>query len=264
MPEGDTIFRTARTLDRWITGRTLTHVESRVQSAPAGVIRGRTVEAVEARGKHLLIRLSGGVTLHSHMKMTGSWHVYSKDDRWRRPGQEARLILEAGDHLAVCFNAPVIDLLDAHQEATHPALAQLGPDVLVDPFDIDEVVARARSHPHSALIGEVVLDQSVVAGIGNIYRCESLFLRRINPWRTMEKVTDDELRALVAAASDLMRRNLPSNAGFDRDFGGGPGRSYVYGRARRPCLRCRTPVRVDKLGRVQARDVWWCPTCQAS
>lgn len=264
MPEGDTIFRTARTLDRWMTGSLLTHVESRVESVPAGVLEGRTVDAVEARGKHLLIRLSGGVTLHSHMKMTGSWHVYSKGDRWRLANHEARLILEAGDRVAVCFNAPIIELLDAHLEATHPALANLGPDVLVVPLDLDEVRRRARLLPSQTLIGEVLLAQSVVAGIGNIYRCESLFVRRMDPWRPVEQVTDAEFDALVTAASELMRRNLPERVGFDRDFGAGPGRAYVYGRGRRPCLRCRTPIRTTKMGRAHSRDIWWCPSCQGT
>jgi endonuclease-8 len=230
---------------------------------PARVLEGRTVDAVEARGKHLLIRLSGGVTLHSHMKMTGSWHVYSAGERWRKANHEARLILQAGDRVAVCFNAPVIDLLDAHQEANHPALANLGPDVLVDPLDLSEVRRRARRLPPETPIGAVLLDQSVVAGIGNIYRCESLFIRRLDPWRPLGEVADAELDGVVSAAADLMRRNLPERVGFGRDFGGGPDRPFVYGRARRPCFRCRTPIKVTKMGRDQPRDLYWCPSCQA-
>lgn len=262
MPEGDTIFRSARTLRQWLEGRQLTAVESRVEQVPSRVLHGRTVETVEARAKHLLMRLSGGVTLHTHMKMTGSWHVYSAGERWRKPNHEARLILTAGDRVAVCFNAPVIELLDAHQEATHPSLANLGPDVLVDPLDLDEVRRRAALVPPETPIGDLLLQQSVVSGIGNIYRCEALFLERVHPWTPVGEVAPERLDALVLRASRIMRANLPADAGFARDFGGGPDRPYVYGRARRPCLRCRTPIQVRRSGAPTPRDVWWCPRCQ--
>lgn len=263
MPEGDTIFRTARTLRTWLGGRQITKVESRVQKVPAEVIQGRTLEAVESRGKHLLMRFAGGVALHTHMKMTGSWHVYSAGDRWRRPNHEARLILESDDRQAVCFNAPVVELLDRHQEANHPSLATLGPDVLVDPLDLAEVRRRARAATPDTAVGEVILNQSVVAGIGNIYRCEALFACRVDPWLAIVDVSDDDLDRLIQAAARLMRRNLPAAQGFGRDFGGGADRPYVYGRARRPCLRCRTPIRVARMGGVNPRDLWWCPSCQS-
>src|SRR3954462_11736870 len=142
MPEGDTIYRTAETLRRWLVGREVTAARSIALGARAERLVGHKVDAVEARGKHLLVRLSSGEVVHSHMRMTGSWHVYPAGERWRRPANQARLVLEAGDRVAVCFNVPVIELLHERDEHVHPAVAYLGPDVLVPPVDIDEVRRR--------------------------------------------------------------------------------------------------------------------------
>lgn len=261
MPEGDTIFRTARSLRQWIGGREITGARSqRARVAPERLV-GRTVEAVEARAKHLLIRLSSGDVVHTHMRMDGSWHVYSFGERWRKPGWQARLVLEAGDRVAVCFEAPVVELLGPGEEARHPALSRLGPDVLVDPLDLGEVRRRASTRPADLPVGVLLLDQQVVSGIGNIYRCESLFARRLHPSVPRSAVPDAELDLLVSTASRLMRSNLEASRGFGRDFGGGPDRPWVYGRAGRPCARCRTPIEAAMIGE-EARQVWWCPACQ--
>jgi endonuclease-8 len=225
-----------------------------VDGFPAAKLVGQRIEAVEAQGKHLLVRLDTGQVLHSHMKMTGSWHVYRAGERWRRPDREARLTLACGDHVAVCFNAPVVELLAPRAEALHPGLAGLGPDLLVDPFDLDEVRRRARTRPPDLPVGELLLDQRVVAGIGNIWRCESLFVERRNPWQPASAVTDEDLDRLVLTASRLMRAQLgpwrPDN-----------GRRWVYGRAGRPCRRCGTRVEARRSGEG-ARVVYWCPRCQ--
>jgi endonuclease-8 len=263
MPEGDTIFRSARSLDAWLSGRTITAARSQRVDVPTGALVGRTVESVEARGKHLMIRMSGGVTLHTHMKMTGSWHVYERGARWRKPSWQARVVLECGDHQAVCFDAPVVELLDDHLEKNHPSLSGLGPDVLVDPFDVDEVVRRASMLEADAEIGDVLLDQGVVAGIGNIYRCEALFIERVHPQQGRATVDDEALRRLVLTASRIMRANLVPAQGFSRSFEGQPGKAWVYGRTGRPCMRCRTPIVAERTGR-HARTAYWCPKCQRS
>ena len=263
MPEGDTILRTARALERWLGGREITAARSQRRTVPATRLVGHTVEGVEARGKHLLIRFSSGDVLHTHMRMTGSWHVYSTGERWRKPGWQARVVLEAGERVAVCFDAPVVELLAAGEEERHPALAGLGPDVLVDPFDVAEVLRRAGRQPPAVPVGALVLDQRVVSGIGNIYRCESLFLAGLHPATPRAAVDDDALVGLVRTAARLMRDNLAPAQGFDRRFApaGGPAGPWVYGRAGRPCHRCRTSVVVGPVG-DPPRDAWWCPTCQ--
>jgi endonuclease-8 len=222
-------------------------------AVPVATIIGRRVETVEARAKHLLVRFDSGTVLHTHMRMTGSWHVYRAGERWRKPGEQARLVLETGDRLAVCFNAPVIELLTAPGERVHPALSSLGPDVLVEPLDLSEVRRRSSTRPGDLPVGELLLDQRIVSGIGNIYRCESLFVERVSPWTPRQALDDETLDALVSTAATLMRSNLE------------PGRRWyaprVYGRTGRPCLRCRHPVRSARLGE-QPRTIYWCDTCQ--
>ena len=216
---------------------------------PAEAMVGRTVEAVEARAKHLLIRFSGGLTLHTHMKMTGAWHVYPAGARWQKPGWQARVVLEAGDRVAVCFNAPVVELLTERDEAEHPSLTGLGPDVLKPPIDMDEVRRRAATRPADVTIGELLLDQRVVSGIGNIYRCEALFLCCTDPHLPWTAADLDEL---VTTASKVMGAQLQPRTIY---------RPLVYGRTGQPCPRCRTPIRSETYG-AQPRTVHWCPNCQ--
>ncbi|MCU4186919.1 hypothetical protein K6U06_21315 [Acidiferrimicrobium sp. IK] len=264
MPEGDTIFRTAVSLRRWLVGRTVTAARAAPPAVAAGRLVGCTVEGVEAHGKHLLIRFSGDLVLHTHMRMTGSWHVYPAGDKWRKPPGQARLVLEAGERVAVCFNAPVIELLAARELAVHPSLRRLGPDVLV-PAALDPAAVRSRARTRAAAsptAGELLLDQQVVAGIGNIYRCESLFVCRVSPWTPSEALDDESLDALVATASRLMGANAQSKSPA-RSFDGPGQRTWVYRRGGRPCRRCGTTIRRDVLGR-QARPVYWCPGCQPS
>ena len=263
MPEGDTIFRAARSLRTWLEGREITGARSQRAKVPPARLVGQRVEAVETRAKHLLIRLSSGDVLHTHMRMNGSWHVYSAGEKWRKPGWQARLVLEAGDRVAVCFEAPVVELLAPGEVDRHPSISQLGPDVLVDPLDLDEVCRRAATRPADLPVGDLLLDQRVVSGIGNIYRCESLFLAGLHPSTPRAALDDEGLRALVGRAARLMRANLAPAVGFGRGFAppGGPAGAWVYGRGGRPCYRCRAAVRVERMG-DPPRDVWWCPTCQ--
>ena len=254
MPEGDTIYRTAETLRRWIGGREITAVRSRVYAFEADRLVGQTVQVVEARGKHLLIRLDSGEVLHTHLRMSGSWHVYPAGQPWRRPERQARLVLEAGERLAVCFNAPIVELVPARAEGAHPSLGRLGPDILATELDTREIRRRARTRSPEVALGELLLDQQVVAGIGNIWRCEALFLEHRNPWTERQKLTDEDLDALVGTAASLMRK---SAAGVS------PGERWVYNRAGRPCRRCGTAIESRRQG-DHARTAYWCPGCQPS
>jgi endonuclease-8 len=253
VPEGDTLFRTAATLHRWLAGREVTAARTRVDGFPAERLVGQRIDAVDAQGKHLLVRLDSGQVLHSHLRMSGSWHVYREGEPWRRPERQARLVLACGDRLAVCFNAPVVELLASRGEAVHPALSKLGPDVLVDPLDVDEIRRRARSLRPQLALGELLLDQRVAAGIGNIYRCEALFLEGRNPWTPQADLTDDDLDRLFTTASRLLKEGTGPDPAWHR--------REVYKRNGRPCRRCGTLVQARRQGEL-ARVAYWCPRCQ--
>jgi endonuclease-8 len=241
-------------MHRWLAGREITAATTRVEGFPADRLVGETIDSVDAWGKNLMIRLHGGQVLHTHMRMTGSWHVYQAGHPWRRPERQARLTLTCGDRVAVCFNAPVVELLRPGGESRHPALGNLGPDVLKEDVDLGEVRRRARAGAPDRPLGELLLDQRVVAGIGNIWRAESLFAEGHNPWTPLSAITDDQLDALVATAGRLMQASVASRTGV-------PGVRHVYRRAGQPCHRCRTPVKSRSQG-IQARTAYWCPTCQ--
>jgi endonuclease-8 len=254
LPEGDTIWRTAAALRRRIEGK----VVSDARPAAIARLKGRRVEAVEPNGKHLLLRFEGGLALHSHMRMTGSWHLYRPGERWRQPAWRATAVLSFDDVVAVCFAAPVMELVrDAHAPVSH-----LGPDILVDPFDIDGVIGRAR-RSEAPTLGELLLEQRVCAGIGNIYKCEALWALELDAWMRPADLDDDRLRRLYLTAREMMRRNLVTR-GKSRDPDGTPiarQRHAVHGRGGRPCPRCGTPIRIRAQGQ-QARSTYFCPRCQ--
>ena len=263
MPEGDTIAQSARTLAGVLVGRTVTRFSSRVPGIEAraealGIVGGQ-IAAVEARGKHLLIRFSGGAVLRTHMRMTGSWHLYRQGTRWRKPAAFARVVLEAGDVLAVCFSAPEVELLTEPQSQSSTALGRLGPDLLAPTFDEDAALARLRAAGDRE-IADALLDQSIVAGIGNVYKSEVAFMERISPFARVAALDDDTLRRVLRTA----RRELQRNVGGDERRttpNGHPHALWVYGRAGQPCARCGTPIRRVAQG-PHARSTSWCPTCQ--
>jgi endonuclease-8 len=259
MPEGDTLHKTAAGLAPYLVGRPVTAARVR----PGGGLQvdrvvGATIESVEANGKNLLIRFDNGLELRTHLRMTGSWHRYRPGERWRRPPARARLVLEVPGAVAVCFDAPVIELFDKRAEALHPTLARLGPDLLADDWGPDaaaEAQRRLRDPVRSGLtISEALLDQRALAGIGNIWRNETLFAERVNPWTRVEDVDDETLDRLIARARDLLRRSVATSPG------GMP--MWVYRRAGRPCRRCGTLVRSAPLATAIPRTTYWCPACQ--
>jgi endonuclease-8 len=247
MPEGDTIWRTAAALRDRLVG-------CRVRRSSHQRLEGCRVEAVEPVGKHLLIRFEGGWTLHSHMGMTGSWHLYRPAERWRKPAWKVRALLECDDVVAVCFSAPRVELT---REAG-AAVGHLGPDILAPELDLEQVVERARRLGPVA-VGGLLLDQRVCAGIGNVYKCEALWARRLDPWRSSTEVPDRELGELYAYARKAMVANLEGT--IDRRFPG-HGSPAVHGRRGRPCPRCGSPIASRQQGE-QARWTYYCPRCQA-
>lgn len=255
MPEGDTIHRTAATLRTVLEGRELERFEApRVRGrAPAA---GSRIEAVEARGKHLLIRFDDGAVLHSHMRMTGSWHTYRAGEPWRRHASLARVVIQTPSSVAVCFDAPVIELLDERGLARHPQLRALGPDLCVADPDIDEALRRMDALDPDTPVGVALLDQRVASGVGNVYRSEVLWASRVDPFRPVAEVDPEHRRALLVGVARMLRANLRT-----RRRETVPGGLAVYDRAGRPCRRCTSAIRTRRLGE-QARSVWWCPGCQ--
>ncbi len=271
MPEGDTIFRAARTLHRALAGRVVTGFESPLpalmrvdQDRP---IAGRTVRAVRSVGKHLLIEFSGDLVLRTHMRMNGQWHVYRPGERWRRSRLAMRVAIATDDYVAVGFDVPVAEFLRGRDLARHRQLARLGPDLLADDFDERAAVARLRATPDRP-IGEALLDQRVMAGIGNVFKCEILFACRVDPFRDGSTLTDEQASRLVRTSRELLRTNVA-----ERRDGGPPAyrrtthfanpeaRLWVYGRGGRPCRRCGTPIASRKQGE-SARLTYWCSRCQ--
>ena len=258
MPEGDTLFRTAAGLRPHLVGRTVTAARARRPGPQIERVVGTTIEAVESQGKNLLIRFDNGLELRTHLRMNGSWHRYRPGERWRRPEARARLVLEVPGAVAVCFDAPVVELFEQRAEVLHPAISALGPDLLDPAFDEDtaqEAFRRLRDPARAGLtISEALLDQRALAGIGNIWRNETLFVERTDPFAVVGSLDDATLRGLVSTA----RRLLTESA----TLAPGRARVHIYRRTGRPCPRCGTPIRSRPLAAELPRTTYWCPRCQ--
>jgi endonuclease-8 len=292
VPEGDTIHRTADRLRPTLVGRPV--VEVRARRVVGAVPRpGTVLTAVEAVGKHLLIRFADGHVLRTHLGMTGRWDLYGPGERWRRPAHLARAVVAVEGAVAVCFAAPVAELTrgaapDGRVAPDRPvsgsdfdgeskpgdgedgrpgswaggvaAVAHLGPDLCRPDTDLDAVVARMAAVPGpGTVVADVLLDQRVAAGIGNVYKSEVLWACRLHPLTPIEAVDGATRRSLVETAAAQLRRNL--GGGPRTTVAGPPGSMAVYGRARRPCRRCGTAIRWARTGRT-ARGTYWCPRCQ--
>jgi endonuclease VIII len=257
MPEGDTIHRAAATLRPVLEGRELVRVAADPRVVPP-MPAGTRVERVEARGKHLLMRFSTGAWLHTHMRMTGSWHVYPTGAPWRQARDGAVVVLGVEGAEAVCFHAPVVEVIA--DPARHPVLAALGPDLCLPHVDLDEVALRLTHlvRPDHE-VGAVLLDQRVASGIGNVYKSEVAFIERVDPFAPAGAVEPAQWRALYDRAHRLLVANLTATARTTAP--GPPGSTWVYDRGGRPCRVCDTPIRVHRQG-DDARTTSWCPGCQ--
>jgi endonuclease-8 len=257
VPEGDTLFRTAQGLRPYLVGRDILAARAQGPRPVPQVQRivGKRVDAVEAQGKNLLIRFDGGLEIRTHLRMNGSWHRYRPGERWRRPPGRARLVLEVDGTVAVCFDAPVVELFETRTEPLHPSLSHLGPDLLKPEFDAAEAHRRLRAPERAEMsISAALLDQRALAGIGNIWRNETLFAERVDPWAPVRDLDDATLDRLIATARWLLTQSA----------GVAPGRTStkVYRRAGRPCPRCGTVIRSAPLSGEVPRTTYWCPSCQ--
>ena len=258
MPEGDTVWLACRRLHEALAGKQLVLSDFRVPQLATVDLVGETVLEVLPRGKHQLTRLSSGRTLHTHFRMEGSWHLYSPGTRWTGgPDHEVRLVLAVPDRVAVGYRLPVVELLPTADE--HTVVGHLGPDMLAEDFDLDEAVRRLAAEPDRE-VGMALLDQRNLAGIGNVYRCEALFLRGVHPWA---RVADTDLRPLVKVTVRLMRANMHHVHQVTTGSLRRGEEHWVYERAGRPCRRCGTPIeRADQGAPNQQRVTYWCPRCQ--
>jgi len=266
MPEGDTILRAARALHVALSGRTVTGFQSALPRL-THPLEGKTVEAVDAVGKHLLMRFSGDVMLRTHMGMHGSWHIYRPGERWRHRRSAMRILIATPDIVAVAFNVHEAEFRHG-RAATHiPAVDRLGPDLLAEQFDTAGAMARIRQKP-DAEIADVLLDQQLVAGAGNIYKSEALFACSVSPFIRVEALSDVTLKKVIDTARVLLQRNVEKRMAtgpwMRRTMASlNPGARFaVYGRRGKPCRRCGTSIRSRRQG-PHARTTDWCPKCQA-
>lgn len=273
MPEGDTIFRAARTLHRALAGQPVTRFETRYAHLQRvhddDPLTGRQVESVRSRGKHLLMSFTGDLVLRTHMRMSGSWHVYRPGDAWKLPRAAMRIVVATAPFEAVAFNVQDAEFVTGDRIA-RGVVGRLGPDLLDAAWDEAEALRRLRGHGAEP-IGDALLDQRVVAGIGNVYRSEVLFLARVHPSVPVRALSDEQLASLLALGRRLLTLNVRSDAGagivtrpgLRRTTGReDPGANlWVYAREGRRCRVCGRPILRTRLGR-DARSVWWCPGCQ--
>jgi endonuclease-8 len=257
MPEGDTIYGAAQRIRSALVGKEIASIETHERFARdrwPERLSGRAVRAVESRGKHLFIRFDGDLTLHSHLRMNGWWGVYERGGRWSKSPSRAWLVIRTDDHDVVQFGGPVLELMTDSRSRIDQRIARLGPDVLADEFDELAFLKRLREDDASRGIGDALLDQRNVCGIGNLWKSEACFIAGLDPWRPLGRVSDDEALAAVNAVRPLMVRSAQ---------GGGVGREpWVFERHGRPCRRCATTIRARGQG-DDNRTTYWCPACQA-
>jgi len=274
MPEGDTIFRAAQSMHRVLAGHAVTKFETgyahldRVDVDTP--IAGRTIEKVVSAGKHHLIHFSGDLILRTHMRMNGSWHLYRHGERWWRGPQAMRVRLDTADWVAVAFNVPVAEFVTPRQLETRDPVAQLGPDLLGETFDRDEAIRRiAASGPRA--IAMTLLDQRILAGIGNVYKSEVLFMSGVHPETPSSAVPHVTLERMIDIARGVLQDNVVEgsspriqtyrnlrqlNRASEHDDS-----LWVYGRRGKPCRKCGTPIEMKKMG-IDARSTYWCTACQ--
>lgn len=258
MPEGDSVYLAATRLNSALAGHELTKTDFRVPRYATLDLSGKRMQNTVARGKHILMRLDGDTTIHTHFKMEGEWHLYRPGERWRGPQWQVRVILETDDWVAVGFRLGVVDVLPTSSE--DDVVGHLGPDLLGDDWDPQAVLANLRAHPEMPLAA-ALLDQTLMAGLGNIYKSEICFLSGNYPWVAVDDVSD--LEKVVS----LSKRTIEANRATGMQITTGdnrPGRRHwVYGRKGAPCRRCGTAIeKKDEVPGTPERVTYWCPTCQ--
>jgi endonuclease-8 len=258
VPEGDTVHRTARRLHRALAGQLLTGTDFRVPRLATTDLTGSLVVETIARGKHLLTRFEGAeaLSLHTHLKMEGSWRVYARGERWKRPAHQARVVLETASHQAVGFSLGIVELIPTSQEPD--VVGHLGPDLLGPDWDEDEALRRLRADPDRPVV-EALVDQTRLAGIGNMYAAELCFVSGLHPQTPMSDVPD--LLRLLRVARQMLEQNVTratqaTTGNLREPF-------WVYRRDKAPCRRCGTPIEVAMRGEPgRERASYWCPRCQ--
>jgi endonuclease-8 len=260
VPEGDTIYAVCQLLSAELTGAGPVRV--RLRRLDAGVLCGRTIVRLWSKGKHLFMGFDNGLVLRSHLGLYGSWHRYAPGEPWRKPEWQASVVVEDGAQVFVCFNAREVELLADRGFPLADAQHRLGPDLTREAPDAGELARRARTLLDPGLpLADLLLDQRVASGIGNVYKCEVLFLEGRHPLETLRDTPDRALAGLYAQARDLLGRNLAGGPRVTRFVDDGRGRLWVYGRHGEPCLRCGETLRRERLG-FNPRPTWWCPGCQ--
>ncbi|MGI8679810.1 MAG: Fpg/Nei family DNA glycosylase [Jatrophihabitans sp.] len=261
MPEGDTVWLTAHRLGKALAGRVVTLFDMRVPALATADLRGQTVAGVLARGKHLLIRFDDGLTLHSHLRMDGSWYLSAAGSPGprRHPDHLIRALVGNDDWVATGYRVHDLHIVSRARE--HDLVGHLGPDLLGADWDGALAADNLASEPGRA-IGEALLDQRHLAGIGNMYKCEVLFIERVHPWTPVGAVPD--LLALVTASHRLLRTNRDHPEQSTTGYTTRGREHWVYERSGQPCLRCRATIRrADQGVPPRARGTYWCPECQA-
>lgn len=275
MPEGDTIFRSARSLGRALGGQLVTGFRSTYPNLTRfhddAPLTGRTVEKVESRGKWLLVHFSGGATLATHMLMNGSWHIYRHGERWLKPRFDMRIVIENGRYVAVGFKVPVAEMHTAESLARHRRIPACEIDVLSPGFDQAEVAKRLQQRGSDA-IADALLNQSVLAGVGNEFKSEICFITGIHPYCPVALLGAEQIHAVITTSRKLLRANVLEDSGDTMVTYMGRGRRtthssdsrqsvWVYGRTGAPCRRCGAPIR-RRIQGDDARVTFWCPQCQ--
>lgn len=278
MPEGDTIFRTARVLERALAGKVVTGFDAAL--APLARVNddapliGRTIERVESRGKWCLLYFSGDLILVTHMLMSGSWHLYRPGEKWQLGKNRMRVAIEVADWVAVAFNVQIAEFHTARSLERKSQVPRLGPDILSESYTVEigakRLASYARSHPDAEL-AFVLLNQRVLAGVGNVYKSEVAFAAGVNPFRIMRSLTQREIESLAEIAQRYMKANVldASGNGIVTYLGNRrtthasnrEERFWVYRRKGEECRRCGTLIEMRKQGE-QARSTYWCPQCQ--
>ena len=257
MPEGDTIRYAVRRMRPVLEGRVCEEIRTpqprhRLDRWPER-LAGRAVTSVDAHGKHLFVRFEGGLAIHSHLRMTGAWRVVAHGGRWGRSPRRAWLVMAAAGHEVIQFDGPVLELLHEGRTRLDRRLASLGPDVLADELDVDRVLRRLREDDPTRPLGDALLDQRNLAGIGNVWKAEACFAAGVDPWRPVGRTSDEEALAVIAAARDGMTTAVA--------LGHHARPRSVYDRAGRPCPRCGASIAARGQG-DDNRTTYWCPGCQ--